>query len=383
MAIRAGAAVLAALLALEFGYRGFLRAHCLGASGAPAAYDVYGVGESTMQGQPWYFAAPPALVARALPGPTRVFNWARGGNSLYPQAYGFADGVMCRDARRPGAVLLYSGNNEFDMTPSAPLEGLRLALEDRSAVLRRVFFLLERRVPALRLRTPRSYRRNLERVVEAARAAGLTPVLSTVASNASVDPADGPAYALFLKGDRAAAREADPGHNFGRAKAAQNDIVRAVAREKGVALVDAAAFMSDDLFEDGHHPTVKGMVRLAQAYARALRPDAPVIAEPAPSKKDVVLAMLTTGRWFFSVAARHPRPQLRLKLARSKFERALAAEPANRSAKFGLCLVAAAEKGDLLRDEKSLDWLGERGFFYGEEYTFTDEDIRRAGCPGL
>ena len=96
------------------------------------------------------------------------------------------------------------------------------------------------------------------------------------------------------------------------------------------------------------------------------------------SKQDQVTALLRSGRWLFTVSAQQLLPQLRLRLARERFQGALTLEPGNFSATLGLALVDAAMSGEFLRKEENIDWLSERRFFYGAEY-----DVSENSLPGI
>ncbi|PKM96630.1 MAG: hypothetical protein CVU79_12510 [Elusimicrobia bacterium HGW-Elusimicrobia-3] len=193
------------------------------------------------------------------------------------------------------------------------------------------------------------------------------------------------------KARAAYAAAAAPGteDNFGRAGEEQNAAVRALAAEYGVPLVDAARLFAvrspggtpgAALFSDGHHPNMAGYLLLAGGYAAAL---AEKFGEPAQRRytgpeaafrafsygaEERALALVSSGRWYFSAAARHAYPSQRLSLARDSFGRALALAPGNFSALFGLGLTEAAARSGLLTDEAGLDWLGKNGFFYGTQY---------------
>jgi lysophospholipase L1-like esterase len=330
-------AVIAAL-SLEGVYRGFLwTAARLARDTPPHAFEIYAVGESTAAGVPYPPRTAPAYLVKKILGGTVdhrtivVTVTARAGESIFPQAARFERAIRARRRDDPGVVLIYAGHNDAAYEESTPaFELLRERILYRSALLRDLFFLVEEHVPAWRVRTLGTYEYHLRRVVELARASGLTPILTTTVSNtADMDPwlsADGeavlgPGEALEKRGEwakalslyRAAAVkrpeladylrfktarclarlgrwddaapmfhasvEARIPDNFGRATSAQNEVVRRLSGEYGVPLVDAEALFAtasphgvpgDDLFIDGQHPDFRGYVLLAGEYARAV-----------------------------------------------------------------------------------------------------------------
>jgi len=431
---RTAAAALALLLAAEGLFRAALwTAARLRRETPPRAFELYAVGESTMAGVPYPpRTAPPYLVKKILGGTVDrrtivVTPLAAAGESIYPQAAAFERAVRARRRDNPGAVLIYAGHNDAayeDETP--PFERFRERWLYRSAALRALFFALEERVPALRVRTLGTYEHHLRRVVEAARDAGLMPVLTVPAANlADMDPGlgdGGRAYGLYEEARALGARgrwtEAAPlfravvdaraPDNFGRATTAQAEVVRRLAAEYGAPLVDAGALFArasargvpgEDLFVDGQHPDFRGYVLLARAYADALaaasggRVFEPMEWSPrlldalGVTKAEQALAQVEAGRWYFSVAARHARPGPRLDAAAARFRAALALDPACDSAKIGLALTAAGRTPDFL--DRNVDWLGARKMFYGAAYALTPADraelaarLRAAGVPG-
>lgn len=187
--------------------------------------------------------------------------------------------------------------------------------------------------------------------------------------------------------------------NFGRAGSAQNAMARAVAAEYRVPLVDAVKLFEaaspggvtgHGLFSDGHHPNMKGYLLLAGAYARELsRVTGDPVRRTYSGPADVfsamsfgpgqqALALVCSGRWFFSSAARHVLPFERLALARARFREAAALDPGSFSALLGLGLTEAAINTGMLSDDKSLAWLGDEGLFYGGAYS-----VPPAALPGV
>lgn len=385
---------------------------------------------------------------RLAGGEIRVTDLSRPGESVYPQSMAFERALRGRRSGGPGAVLVYAGHNDAGREEGlAPFELLRESFLSRSVLLSEAFFYAEKYFPSLRARTRRAYALRLRRVVELSRGQGLTPVLATAVSNlADMDPglapergltageavgvlraglaleeagkraealafysvkaAEFPGLRAYLqyrsakcwqglgRADKAgeayaAAAATGARDNFGRAGEDQNAVVRALAAEYGVPLVDAARLFADRspvgtpgaaLFSDGHHPNMAGYLLLAGGYAAALserygeqvrrRYAGPEDAFRAFSygAQERALALVYSGRWYFSAAAGHAYPFQRLSLAREAFGAALALAPGNFSALFGLGLTEAAARSGLLTDEAGLDWLGANGFFYGTQY---------------
>ncbi|HEX4048611.1 MAG TPA: tetratricopeptide repeat protein, partial [Elusimicrobiota bacterium] len=202
--------------------------------------------------------------------------------------------------------------------------------------------------------------------------------------------------------------EARTGDNFGRARAEQNALIRRLAREYSIPLVDFERIAADasprgvtgdELFIDGHHPNIKGYALLADALAEAVarssggRVRAPIAAagrlldDLGCSREGQSRALVESGRWLLSVGARQAYPFQRWSMAADRFRRAAELEPDDFSARFGSALAAAALGGRFV--EPNLDWLGERGLFYGGDYDVSTEDfpeavekLRAAGVPG-
>ncbi|MBI4676058.1 MAG: hypothetical protein HY748_00565 [Elusimicrobia bacterium] len=202
-----------------------------------------------------------------------------------------------------------------------------------------------------------------------------------------------------------------PGDAFGRATSGQNALIRDLARRYGVPLVDAVrmfeehsphGLVGDGLLIDGHHPNDAGYALLAGGFAQALARDlglprkdasASPVAHTFPdgagdarppawtaspdemarwfpmTKEARIESLLRSGRWLFTISARHAHPADRLGLAEKRFREALALEPGLFSAWLGLGLVTAArETPSILLDDQDISWLDERGLFYGSTY---------------
>ena len=401
-----------------------------------------------------------------------VINLAKPGESIYPQAVGFERRLASRNRANPGAVFIYSGHNDPGQPRRTPFfEYLKEDILLRSRILRDLLFFADQHAMIPRVRTMQTYEYNLRRVIELSRDSGLVPILSTVVSNASdMDPgleaskddrltpydfreiirlgermeaakqyrkaighykrfmgeARVRPYLMYKIGE-CRRRSGDYGmahwfyweaidlgsqDNFMRATDSQNSLLRGLAREYDIPLVDSVKIFEEKsphgitgngLFADGHHPNIKGEILLANAFARQV---SSLTREPirlrvsysedtdrifkalSYSKQDQVTALLRSGRWLFTVSAQQLLPQLRLGLARERFKSALALQPGNFSATLGLALVDAAMSGEFLRKEENINWLSERRFFYGAEYKVSEDSLpgiirtlRSAGTP--
>lgn len=182
----------------EILYRAFWAARGAWAVSADKSgyFALYMVGESTAAGEPYDPGITPSGLVTALFGGRlggrniREFNLAKPGESAYPQAVAFEHALRLRNAAEPGAVLVYTGNNDAGSTRGMPaLEWLRENILSRSMLLRDLLFYAEKRFRFLGARTPDTYEYQLRRIVEMSLKSGLVPVLSTVPSNISdIDP---------------------------------------------------------------------------------------------------------------------------------------------------------------------------------------------------
>ncbi|MEI7529480.1 MAG: SGNH/GDSL hydrolase family protein, partial [Elusimicrobiota bacterium] len=299
-------AVLGLLLASEMLYRAFWvykRARSA-AAGKSGYFELYMVGESVAAGEPYDPGiTPPAMVSRLFGGrlqgrPIREFNFARRGESVYPQAVALEQALRTRNRDNPGVVLVYTGNSDAGNMRGLPaLEWLRENVLSRSMLLGDLLFYAEKRFRPLRVRTLDTYEYHLRRIVEQSLKSGLTPVLTTIPTNISdMDPgllqqpdisraamravlaqgqalegngraADAIAYysgqaaahpamrayltyrigcchralGRYESAARSYREAADLGalDNFNRATGLQNDYIRALARRYSVPLVDA------------------------------------------------------------------------------------------------------------------------------------------------
>jgi lysophospholipase L1-like esterase len=424
---------IASLAALgEAAYRVKLRFSGLRNTPPGSAFEFYGVGESTLVGEPF---DPKISVPRILEymfggeiaGRTIVVkNLAERGSPLYPQSIAFERAVASRDAHAPGVVLIMSGHNEGIVPgePDSPPLSLLSRVAEESALLGDAVMALRRRRLISREKTLATYEYYLRRVIETAQQNGLVPILATMASNISriepnCDASDGDAVgALIARGSRledngefaaardlyrggvaghahsaallyyragrceealgdfAAAREhywtavdLDRRTMFGRTTRAQNELLRRLAREYHLPLVDAVAIfeahsphglLGDDLFMDGQHPTIEGYLLLANAYAgilaeqfgaRITHPLADVQAVVAAlgyTASDVPNALVDAGSWLIATSVDHPFPRDRMALAAKRFA-SLIGEGDDFSAWLGIALTQAALRGGGLR----------------------------------
>jgi tetratricopeptide (TPR) repeat protein len=393
-----------------------------------SVFEIYGVGESTLVGEPF---DPKVSVPRMLEhmcggeitGRTIVVkNLAERGSPLYPQFVAFERAVAARDPQVPGVVLIMSGHNE-GIPPGAP-DAAPLSLLSRvaeeSALLGDAVLALRRRRLISREKSLATYEYYLRRVIETAQQNGLVPILATMASNISRiepnwDAAAGDAVGKLLArgiqleeqaavaaardlyrdgiaahahsaavlyyragrceealGNFAAAHDdfwtavdLDPRTMFGRTTRAQNELLRRLAREYDIPLVDAVSLfeahsphglLGDELFLDGQHPTIEGYRLLANAYAQILAerfgarityplPDEPaVVAALGYEARDVPNALVDAGSWLIATAVDHPFPRDRMALAAKRFTSLIGAGD-DFSAWLGIALTQAALRG--------------------------------------
>ncbi len=300
------------------------------------------------------------------------------------------------------------------------------------------------------IRRPRgifAYEYFLRRTIETARDAGLVPILSTVAGNISgVEPnlenSDAGTVEDAMKvveqrrkaGDCASieadcteqttpvapllcyeagkcrqaagetdqavelyetALDKDPRTVFGRATRAQNAIVRRLGVEYQIPVVDAVArltrespsgVLGNDMFGDGQHPNLAGMLVLARGYADAIASDfSTAVPRQAMTVQETqtefgltpslqARAEVLSASWLIASAAQHPWPHDRLSLAETHLRAALALAPNDFTAWFDMAVVSAARRG-FLRQPEALEKLGKWSVFYRPAACVPDQDV--------
>jgi lysophospholipase L1-like esterase len=421
------------LLLCEGAYRIWLYVDAPRYHATGAHFEIYGVGESTLVGEPFdpKISVPRILeylFGNEIAGRSIVVkNLAERGNPLYPQALAFERALASREIHEPGVVLIMSGHNEGiapgDADARRPF--LPSFVTEKSALARDAVLALRRRRIIGREKSLATYEYYLRRVIEAAQAKGLVPILATMGSNISriepnCDGADGDAVeALVVHGinleeqhryreardlyvgsitaharaaallyyragrceealgqfaaardDYWAAVDRDPRLTFGRATRPQNELVRHLAHEYRIPLVDAVQIFEDhaphgipgdDLFMDGQHPTVDGYLLLANAYAQILsdqfgtslvhelRDAQEVAAALGFGERDFPGAIVDAGSWLIATSVGHPCPTDRMALAAKRFA-SLVGKGDDFSAWLGIALTQAAVRGSMLRD---------------------------------
>ncbi len=405
----------------------------------PGAFELYASGESSMRGMP--FGKSPAdvvseLFAGELAGrPLRVFNLAEGGNSIYPQAIKAVRVLKYRRRGEPAALLIYAGHNEqigVGLRFTA-LQRFWEAFKERALVHSLLFSELALRAERLfsyrGVRSQAHYEFYLREIIEAAKDAGVTPVLSTLASNLSGAEPGGAEYtpelaaavAAELKGDYAGAlaryksllggltpwnkvsmrpyleyrlgrclqvlgRPAEALAHFlealemdplqFRAKPSQNALLRALAAEYKIELVDAERLFADqapgglpgaDLFVDLMHPDTAGYLFLSRAYSEKLGAlfgdrirrdirDPDIFFTPPFSEDRMEMTRTqayTQAATFLILLAKGgaPLPD-RFALAEKDFKKALADSAENNLAQVGLRITEIYRRnGNLIQPE--------------------------------
>jgi len=199
-------AALVLFAAAEILYRLYWASRCALASCGDSGenFSFYILGESTATGEPYREIGLSSLILNSfgdrIQGRTvRVFPLAQQGESIYPQAMALERALRCRNKDNPGAVIVYSGNNDATHAVGVPVfERFREHVLSASMFLTDAGFLAEKLFPVFRIRTLDTYEHYLRHTVEISLKSGLIPILATVVSNISdIDPLLPP----------------DPGHN--------------------------------------------------------------------------------------------------------------------------------------------------------------------------
>ncbi|MBI3550072.1 MAG: hypothetical protein HY078_13625 [Elusimicrobia bacterium] len=166
---------------------------------APDAFELYVIGESTPAGVPYPRFNTAWLVKEMLGGeamglPIRTISLAAAHNSIYPQEMALEEALARRNPSNPGAVLVYSGNNDNGRSePMTAAERVKEAVLFRVRPLARLIYYLERRRRMSSQRSLETFEYHLNQAVSHAKRHGLRVVLSTVVSNVADIP---PAVAL-------------------------------------------------------------------------------------------------------------------------------------------------------------------------------------------
>ncbi|MEB2286410.1 MAG: hypothetical protein B6D46_00360 [Polyangiaceae bacterium UTPRO1] len=390
-----------------------------------------------------------------------VHMLARAGQPLYAQMIALGEATAFRDRHDPGVMLLYSGHNEsglrgVDDHPVDGSPGWYRGLERWSLLARYVrVSLIVRASPIFRGRQDLgTYEHELRTTIETASTAGLVPVLATAAGNLSgIEPSFGgndaeraravveealreqqtagcaatvarcgkrapedadvaallcyeAAKCVQAGSDVAQARrlyweavDLDVRKNWGRATPAQNSLVRRLAAEYGIPLVDAVALLEarspsgilgNELFVDGQHPSLEGQIVLADAFADAVAGafDVPVARRFATPRDAMAAFGFTTddesasrvlsASWLMGMAALHPWPEDALALAEAHARAASVLSPDYFTAWFDLAIVQAGRRGGLLRDAGALADLGRWNVFFSAAACVPAADIDEA-----
>lgn len=443
LALAAAAVLAGALVLLTEGlYRLTLR-YPANASREQGVFELYAMGESTMEGAPFYkdlrrVMPPPtivsALFADRLSGrPLRVINQAFGGNSVYPQAVKMIAALKYRNKAEPAVLLIYAGHNEQIRLEQRPQIGLRLyEIFKQRVLIHSLFFSaavlrLEQHFLFYGIRDLDHYGFYLRAVIEAAREAGVVPVLSTLAGNLTLEPwlekaipglEEGLALELSGKYEKAAAHYARLAREQGqgpvppyleyrqgrclqllgkpalarnrllyalendqqplRAKPSQNELLRALAREYSLPLVDAEKLFAErapgglpgkDLFVDHVHPGAAGYLLLSRAFAERLGPlcgdsirkdirDASALFPTpgmSPGEKAAPYLLAGTYMLWFSWSS-IPIPD-RLALAEKNFRLAAKLSGGSQLAGIGLRVTAISQKNGQTIPPRLYDWF--------------------------
>jgi lysophospholipase L1-like esterase len=446
------AANVAVAFLCEITYRAWLFASAPSPDTTAADFELYAVGESTMAGEPYApLISIPLLLqhmfAGHIDGRSIVLeNLAEAAVPLYAQAMAFERAMASRNGRMPGVVLIVAGHNEGIRPGNNTSEAsfISSVLTENSAIVRDMLLALRRRRIIPREQTLQAYEYYLRQVIEGARRNSLVPIVATMASNISRiepnydrDDADvreivsrGVAledqqrfaearslYANALRGrdharapleyqsgrceealgNFAAARELywdavdhDPRTTFGRATRPQNDLVRRLAREYDIPLIDSVAILeshsphgllSAEWFADGQHPSLAAYVLLANAYAdviserfhtpidRRLASAAEAIAAFNFPEEDMRGALVNAGAWLIATSVNHPLPRDRAAIATTRFRAALG-KGDDFSAWLGIGLAQAALRGGL-RGTDPIAYMCQ----YGKQYNLSPENV--------
>jgi len=391
-----------------------------------------------------------------------VNNLAEGGSSIYTQALKAARTLKYRDRSNPAAVLIYAGHAEnitahksrASLLPRA-YEKFKTRVLSHSLLFSKLFFDIEKALLFYGVRDLGHYEFYLRRTIEAALDAGAVPIIATLGSNLEVEPSVGDRYLpsaeevlkafgaeergetakalaeytrLYAgaapeeagvlrpylayrigrclqsagKPEAALARFAEALENDPyplRSKPSQNAIVRRLAGEYSIQLVDAEAlFMEnspgkvpgEELFVDTMHPGPAGTLLLSRAFAQRLaellhdrvRNDLrdPLAIYESP-RRDITfregpyvaagVCLLWSGQ------GNLPIPDC-LKLADKNFRKALSMSPGDRLARIGLRVTAVSKKNRYIIPWDVYKWYNTKRRYYELRRQFTDEEMAEA-----
>jgi tetratricopeptide (TPR) repeat protein len=187
------------------------------------------------------------------------------------------------------------------------------------------------------------------------------------------------------------------GGNFRRATTAQNEVVRRLAEEYDIPLVDTvdaftraspSGLIGNELLADGHHPNLSGYLIIAEGFADALASafDEPVrlrfentdALQRVLPNSHAIDSQVSSGNWLLAAAVGHPWGHETLASAQLRFEDAVETDPDSFSAWFGLALVEAALDAGILEDEQLVDQIGQWGVFYSHCVSLSEQALREA-----
>lgn len=219
------------IVTAEIAYRALLWSFQADGGARDDVFMLYGLGESTMAGEPFDERLSLAGLVSEMLGrhirdrPIEVRNLAARRAGAYTQSLYFEQEIAHRNRAGAGAVLIYAGHNEPYLAPS---DATVAANDERSSLaastadawhLPEHFWLLRDALVYMRSLRPfrphvgmDSYEQSLRRIIEAAQGTGLVPVLFTLPSNISgVEPnayaADTPGITAILETGTALERE--------------------------------------------------------------------------------------------------------------------------------------------------------------------------------
>ena len=419
-----GLALLAFAVA-ELSYRAAHLAQSRFLSGSGDDFDLYAVGGSIAVGYP--FGPPVAfpnitaeMLGREVAGRRiDVQTVSSPGNTIVSDAF-YLGRILSGRRRRPGAVLIYGGRADPEGYANHPaafsiIDRVHRSLLGRSMLISDGLFYMERawhigRDPLV------SCEAGLRDIVRESLAAGVQPFLATSIVNVSgLEPQQGRAdegsnlAAALARGARLETRDLHAAERFyerlkkeypvnerliqhhicrclqeaGEFASAQacfarsdlvvatnarrNEIVRRVARDENVPLVELepifrqrapGGITGGELLEDAGHPNIEGHILIARAFARELSrvfsvpvkrdfssPEQAIAAASYPAQ-EVLCGLVGVGYLNLDRARYIPYPRQSVEHAEAHFRKALALDAEDGSALLGLGLTQAASAHD-------------------------------------